>query len=485
MASSAESADITPSSVIGNVAEELRKYGVIYDTKSGKPKNVNIPRVVEILTARVAPVSVPNGEIYTYDGNGLWVPNGAALLEGLLVNVFHGIVNDKGLPIYTVSVKNQIMYDIRAGRLIKPEKFDANPEIINLANGLYNWQTGLFEPHTGIYLSRVQLPVFYDSEATCPHIDKMIEVVARPEDRTKLYELAAYLMYRGYPIQKIFVLLGPGGTGKSVFLDILVEFLGRQNCASVSMQELSKDRFASSDLDGKLANVCSDLDQAALRETAILKRLSSNKDVIRAQRKCLHAFNFVSHARLIFSCNQLPPTPDDTTGFYRRFEIIPFEHVFTREEHDQTFLEELTSPEELSGLFNKVVGLLPALLERHEFTNGMSIDQARSRYKEMSQPEEIFFDMFVQEELGHPIAKDVLYAYYLRYCEVLKVPPLSSYKFGRVVRQQAEWVQARMEREGKDKANFSTTRDGKSVAVWPDTGFDEEKFEVWVKAHTP
>ncbi len=377
------------------------------------------------------------------------------------------------------------MYDIRTGCYAELGEFDSNPEIINLKNGLYNWKTGEFTPHDGTYLSRIQLPIEYDPNATCPHIDEMFRRVARPDDIPKLYEIIAYLMYRGYPIQKIFVLLGPGGTGKSIFLDIAVEFLGRRNCASVSMHDLAKDRFASSDLDGKLANICGDLDNAAIGRTDLLKRLSSNKDIIRAQRKGQHAFDFVNYARLGFSCNQLPETPDDTTGFYRRFEIIPFEHVFTKDEYDKEFLQALTSPEELSGLFNKVVGLLPGLLERNEFTNGMTIEEARAKYKEMSKPEETFFDLFVKEQPGSYAVKATLYAGYVAYCKALNVPYLNTNKFGRYIMRNAGWIQDRMTREGKEKPTF-TTRDeeGKPMAAWPDTAFDKNAFEEWVKAHT-
>src|SRR5690606_14458040 len=110
----------------------------------------------------------------------------------------------------------------------------------------------------------------------------------------------AYCVYRAYPIQKMFVLFGPGGTGKSYFMDVVQRMLGDVNCSNVSMQDLARDRFATSDLYKKLANICGDLDNTTMNQVAALKQITSNKDRIRAQRKGEKAFSFVNFAKPLF-----------------------------------------------------------------------------------------------------------------------------------------------------------------------------------------
>ncbi len=461
-----------PAIELTSVREELSQC-IICHPKTKTPQSIDVPGVIEVILRRFNPKTLPTGEVLVYDGKGTWIKDGDKLIGMLLAAEFHGVVNDRGQPVYNTRVKNEVMQRLQELTFTRLEAFDANPELINLGNGLYNWHTGEFQPHDGTYLSRVQLPFDYNPEATCPAIDQMVVRVARPEDRQKIYELFAYLLYRGYPIQKVFILLGPGGTGKSILLDVLRAFVGPTNCCSVSMQELADDRFASSDLYTKLANICGDLDQTALKASGTLKKLSSNTDAIRAQHKGKDAFDFINHAKLIFSCNRLPPTPDDTTGFYRRFEIIPFEHVFTPEEYDAEFLAKLTALEELAGLFNKVVGSLPALLSRHAFTNQMSIEEAKARYAEMSATEDRFFELFVQEVPGCYWPKADLHARYAEYCKRLGVPAMGKNGFGRYIVRNVPWV--------KGRSDCGTTVGGRRVAAWPNTYFDEEAFRRWVE----
>jgi putative DNA primase/helicase len=249
------------------------------------------------------------------------------------------------------------------------------------------------------------------------------------------------------------------------------------------MQDLADDKFATSDLYRKLANVCGDLDSRAMKQAATLKQLTSNKDRIRAQKKNEHAFPFVNFAKLIFAANLLPTSKDDSTGFYRRFEIIPFMHVFKEDEWDQAFLDNLTSQAEISGLFNKVVGLLPDLIDRHSFTNQLGVYDVRTMYQNLSSPAESFCSRFVQEKPGEFTPKKDLWLYFNQYCQKLGVPELTMNRFGRYITANVEWIMRRAIQDNKDdhKSNYSTTINGQSVAAWPDTYFDLETFENWTK----
>jgi len=228
------------------------------------------------------------------------------------------------------------------------------------------------------------------------------------------------------------------------------------------------------------------LDNTVMYQVDTLKKLTSNKDRIRAQRKGEKAFNFVNFAKPIFGANHLPSSKDDTSGFYRRFEIIPFMHVFKKDEIDQDFLDSLTSDAEISGLFNKVINILGDLLARNTFTNQLNIEDVKSMYKDRSAPEEAFFDQFVVEVPGETTAKNELAMYFNEYCEILGLPKRSMSMLGRYITSNVEWIKKRAiyDNKGDHKSNYSAWKDGKSVAVWPDTMIDLKKFIEWKKANT-
>ena len=451
------------------------------DRKEAFPDRLDIFKTVNWLQENIPVRTIlETGEILFYH-NGIYEPGGEQYISRILATTFSSIYRYNEAPIYNKHVKSEILSQLRDITYTEIDRFDNDLAIINMENGLYNWQTGEFLQHTPDYYSVIQIPVRFDPDARCPNIDKMIQTVADEKNVTKCYELIAYCLYRAYPIQKMFVLFGPGGTGKSYFMDVVQRMLGDVNCSNVSMQDLARDRFATSDLYKKLANICGDLDNTTMNQVAALKQITSNKDRIRAQRKGEKAFSFVNFAKPLFGANHLSNSTDSTTGFYRRFEIIPFMHVFKKDEIDQDFLNSLTGEQEISGLFNKVVALLPSLLERNAFTNQLDIDTVCTMYKDRSAPEEAFFDQFVYELPGNFTAKNALAMYFNEYCEIIGLPKRSISMLGRYITSNIEWIKRRAIYDGNavHKSNYCTTINGKSVAAWPDTYFDFKAFVDW------
>ena len=114
------------------------------------------------------------------------------------------------------------------------------------------------------------------------------------------------------------MLLGGGGQGKSVFLKVLGEILGRANISAASLQTIIDNRFGTAELYGRLANIAGDIPDMALSNAENFKRATGD-DLVWAERKNKDPFNFWNRAKLIFSANQLPPTNDKTIGFMRRW----------------------------------------------------------------------------------------------------------------------------------------------------------------------
>ena len=409
--------------------------------------------------------------------NGRYETDGDLVIERILAYALMNILKPNGQSIYGTHEKNEILARITELTPTLDSTFDADLSIINMANGLYNWKTGELHPHNPEYPSRIQIPVTYNPDATCPTIQEFLHTVLKPEDIPKIIEFIGYCLYRAYPLQKAFILLGPGGTGKSHLVDIIKSFLGDDNTFGINPQDLTKDRFAAADLYRKLLDAVPDVGNEKLTQTATIKALSGNKDKVRAQRKYQDPFEFVNYAKMLFGLNSIPESSDKTTGWYRRIEIIRMEHVLGDKEFSKEFLNKLTSPEELSGLFNLAIKMLPSLLDRNAFTNETSRDDIAEEYEAASNPMEYFCEEFLKNTPGKMVTKEDLFEKYKTFCRVSGAPiPKSGNKLGIYIHKNVEWIIGRPKKEEVERI------DQKPTAVWPDTEIKEEEFDEWVES---
>ncbi len=75
---------------------------------------------------------------------------------------------------------------------VKMQEFDSNLDIINLKNGLYNWRTGEFFPHTHDYYSLNQKTITYNPKARPKLFIKFLKEVLYLQDIRTAVELIAY-----------------------------------------------------------------------------------------------------------------------------------------------------------------------------------------------------------------------------------------------------------------------------------------------------
>lgn len=253
---------------------------------------------------------------------------------------------------------------------------------INLRNGVLDLDTGRLGPHSPDELSPVQLPVAYDEKAKAPNIAKFVaEVLPDPEDQSLFYEIVGYTLVPDNSLQKAFMFIGSGANGKSTALSLIEALLGEHNISHVSLQQLTDDRFAAARLDGKLANIFADLDHRALASSSKFKAITGG-DTIPAERKFREPFDLRPYARLLFSANEAPPSPDSSVALRRRWIVLPFGERFSAERADPALSEKLTTPDELSGFLNLALRGLRELRERGRFRDTEASKAAAEKYHE-------------------------------------------------------------------------------------------------------
>jgi putative DNA primase/helicase len=210
---------------------------------------------------------------------------------------------------------------------------------------------------------------------------------------------------------------GDGSNGKGVLIKIIEALLGEKNCSHRSLQDLDKNRFATADLFGKLANTYSDLKSLKLSETGNFKMIVSG-DSISAERKFSQPFTFSNHAKLIFSANEIPESDDKTDAFYRRWRIFHFDKKFQNGKEDPSLIKRLTTPAELSGLLNLALIGLRQLIDEGGF-HSENVEDTRRDYEENTNDVNAFLYQKCIVDITNPeystLATDA-YASYVNFC---------------------------------------------------------------------
>jgi putative DNA primase/helicase len=369
-------------------------------------------------------------EIYHYN-DGIWSPKAESLIHSECQKRL-------GEKASTHNVDEVINY-IRGETYVDRRVFNADPNLVNLENGTYNIQNGELLLHSPSHMFTHRLPLVYHAGANCPRIEKFLEEI-QPDlnDRKAMLELIGYCLYRAYPIQNAFMLVGDGANGKSTFIRLLKKFLGASNTASISLHDLQGQRFATAQLNDKHANLYPDLESKALYQTGIFKALTG-EDQLTADKKFRDHFNFVNHAKMIFSANRVPESSlDDSDAFYRRWIVINFPNKFQGSTADRTIIDKLTTPEEMSGLLNLALKALRELLASGQFINDTSTDAKREQYIRLSDPVRSFVMDCVDASPQDWVKKDEAYQAFCQYCRLKKYPDLSKVTFDKRFRGAAE-----------------------------------------------
>ena len=221
------------------------------------------------------------------------------------------------------------------------------------------------------------------AEAEAPRLVEILKAWVGEPYWLTLLELVGYTTIAfKYPLPKAFMLLGRGSNGKSTYLRMLKDILGRGNVTSIPIQALTDldYRFLWAGLIGKLANIFADLPRIPLSYTGVFKVLTG-EDCIDIDRKGREPVRcYTNYAKLVFSANELPKTNDLTHAFFRRWVIVDFPHTFPG---DPTWYERNITPELRDQALTIGLEAMKEALQRRAFTGETDV---RERWMEETDP---------------------------------------------------------------------------------------------------
>jgi len=225
-------------------------------------------------------------------------------------------------------------------------------------------------------------------------------------------------------LQKSLFFIGEGANGKSVFLETLAAVL--DNVSHLELSELF-DRFKIAELEGKLANICTDVETSKVMDARFKKIVAGEPQS--AERKFKNPFEFQPFAKILFSANEFIPTKDRTHGFYRRFDILRFNLIFKLDEQKPDLLQELKK--EVPGIFNwSLEGLERLSQQKWIMTKSAYMENCHNEFKRATNPLQLFIEEECVVEGNATVDSNELRSCYKQYCEDKGYKVLSDNKLG-------------------------------------------------------
>lgn len=381
--------------------------------------------------------------------DGWYQPDGEALIRELC--------REKLGKLAKTNYRNEVVQHIQDTTFHKPDDFNAPMNLICLKNGILDLGTLELSEHAPNPIFLNQLPVVFVPDAKCPKIMKFISEILQPEDIPLIQEIIGYCLLRDYRFAVAVMMLGSGANGKSTLLRLIVALVGDQNVATPSLHDLLINRFAKADLYGKLVNIHADIPTKQLWNTGVFKMLTG-QDLIWGEKKHITAFTFRNYAKLLYSTNELPKTDDRSAAFWRRWIIVKFLNVFPdgNPRTNPNILDELTTPEELSGLLNWALEGLKRLVKNGQITTTRPREEVETEW--ITQTDSLRAFVMKCMETAHDcfVAKPDFYAAYQEFCADMDVPSEAAQAVGHRLPTITPGV------VGHPRVSI----DGKQVRVW-------------------
>lgn len=343
-----------------------------------------------------------NGLLHVYD-NGEYVA-GYGRIEQMMIH---------HLPMLKAAQRQEVIKYLEISCPTNAPLADAH--YIAFKNGVYNLATDELMDFSPTLVITNKIPWDYDPNAYSELADKTLDKIAcgDAEIRSLLEECIGYCFYRRNELSKAFILTGEKSNGKSTFLDMVKNVLGRENVSSLDLGELD-ERFSVATMAGKLANIGDDISDEFLqgRAVAMFKKIVSGNE-IKAEFKGQDAFFFDPYVKLLFSANDIPRMKDKTGAVLRRLVIVPFNAVFSKADpdYDPYIVWKLKDEAVMKYLVRIGIEGLKRILENNSFTESRKLTKEIEQYEIQNNPILLFLQEKDVSEIVNQPTKDVHKAY--------------------------------------------------------------------------
>ena len=311
--------------------------------------------------------------------------------------------------------------------------FPPEQDRIHVANGTL-LQNGTFtEGRPAIVRSR--LPVAYNPDAPAPVVWlNFLDDLLHTEDIPTLQEFIGYCLIPSNKGQRMMVIKGNGGEGKSQIGAVLSAIFG-MNMKDGSIGKISENRFARADLEHILLCVDDDMRMEALRQTNYVKSIVTAQGKMDLERKGKQSYQGWMCARLLaFSNGDLQALFDRSDGFYRRQLVLTTKDKPADRVDDPDLAEKMKA--EVEGiLIWACEGLQRLAANNFKFTESQRTKDNREAVKRDNNNIFDFLESegYIRLKADSTISSKELYEIYQMWCEENNLTALKRRSFSDAV----------------------------------------------------
>jgi len=275
---------------------------------------------------------------------------------------------------------------------------------------------------------RYRLPISFNPNAKSPERWlRFLSDLLRPEDIPTLQEFIGYCLIPSNAGQKMLVIKGSGGEGKSQIGNVMSKLFGAY-AKDGSVGKISENRFARADLEHVLLMIDDDMRLEALRQTNYVKSIVTAKSKMDLERKGKQSYQGWMTARIMaFSNGDLMSLFDRSDGFFRRQLILTTKRKPPDRPDDPELADKLC--EELEGIFLWAFEGLQRLVKNNfRFTESDQARVNREAVKKDANNVELFLESkgYITRRPDCSVSSKELGDVYHTWCEENAYPALKS-----------------------------------------------------------
>lgn len=391
---------------------------------------------------------------YYYNGS-FWEPDNGQYIENATEKVVNSIKTEKADLSFAIDTdevkamkefyrfskesrshlaKVHMIDEFKKYVTIDHNTFDHENMLLNTESGYVDLTNGELKDHDISLLFSEQTATEYSDSTDCPLWDEFLKQIFNNDENLIHYvqKAVGYSLTGSVAEQVMFMCLGSGRNGKSVFINTIRNLFGtyakQMNVESIVVHNSGGN--ANSDI-ARLENTrlvtSSEANEGSRLDESLVKQLTGG-DKILARFLYGKEFEYNPKFKIWMATNHLPLIRGTDDGIWRRLKVIPFNVQIPKDKVDKNLEEKLKS--EWTGILNWCVqGSI--MWQREGLDDPESVKSASHDYRQSMDPLDAFVDEMCVSGADYSIKARDLYDAYKDWAESSREYQMSMTKFGK------------------------------------------------------